>query len=79
MLGLLLDALAGWLQLADSITEPDVAEGVRKFTEAIGVSAEAFANIVSFAISQPEDYEYQRFRGCIQSCSGAILLEHASP
>jgi NADP-dependent 3-hydroxy acid dehydrogenase YdfG len=44
-------------ELADSITEPDIAEGVRKFTEALGVSAESFANIVSFAISQPEDVD----------------------
>jgi NADP-dependent 3-hydroxy acid dehydrogenase YdfG len=44
-------------ELADSITEPDVAEGVRKFTEMVGVSAETFANIVSFAISQPEDVD----------------------
>jgi NADP-dependent 3-hydroxy acid dehydrogenase YdfG len=44
-------------ELADSITEPDVAEGVRMFTDAVGVSSEAFANIVSFAISQPEDVD----------------------
>jgi NADP-dependent 3-hydroxy acid dehydrogenase YdfG len=44
-------------ELAASITEPDVAEGVRKFTEMIGVSAETFANIVSFAINQPEDVD----------------------
>jgi NADP-dependent 3-hydroxy acid dehydrogenase YdfG len=44
-------------ELADSITEPDVAQGVRAFTDAVGVSAEAFANIVSFAISQPEDVD----------------------
>ena len=44
-------------ELADSITEPEIAEGVRKFTEMVGVSAEAFANIVSFAISQPEDVD----------------------
>ena len=44
-------------ELADSITEPDIAEGVRNFTEAFGVSAESFANIVSFAISQPEDVD----------------------
>jgi NADP-dependent 3-hydroxy acid dehydrogenase YdfG len=44
-------------ELADSITEPDVAEGVRKFTDAVGVSAEAFAAIVSFAISQPDDVD----------------------
>jgi NADP-dependent 3-hydroxy acid dehydrogenase YdfG len=44
-------------ELANSITEPDIAEGVRKYADAIGVSSEAFANIVSFAISQPEDVD----------------------
>lgn len=44
-------------ELADSITEPDIAEGVRKFADMIGVAAETFANIVSFAISQPEDVD----------------------
>jgi NADP-dependent 3-hydroxy acid dehydrogenase YdfG len=44
-------------ELADSIAEPDVAQGVRAFTDAIGVSAETFANSVSFAISQPEDVD----------------------
>src|SRR6266511_2959295 len=42
--------------LVDSITEPDVAEGVRRFMD-IAVPAETFANIVSFAISQPEDVD----------------------
>ena len=44
-------------ELADSITEPDIADGVRKFADMIGVTAETFANIVSFAISQPEDVD----------------------
>jgi NADP-dependent 3-hydroxy acid dehydrogenase YdfG len=44
-------------ELADSITEPDIAQSVRAFAEAFGVSAESFANIVSFAISQPEDVD----------------------
>jgi NADP-dependent 3-hydroxy acid dehydrogenase YdfG len=44
-------------ELAASITEPDIAEGVRKFTEAFGFSVESFANFVSFAISQPEDVD----------------------
>ncbi len=42
--------------LVDSITEPDVAEGVRRFMD-IGVSAETFANIVSFVIRQPDDVD----------------------
>lgn len=54
-------------ELVDSITEPDVADAVRKFME-IGVPAEAFANIVSFAISQPEDVDINEilFRPTIQ-------------
>ena len=44
-------------ELANSITEADVAEGVRKFMDAIAVPAETFANVVSFAISQPEDVD----------------------
>jgi NADP-dependent 3-hydroxy acid dehydrogenase YdfG len=44
-------------ELADSITEPDIADGVRKFADMIGVTAETFANVVSFAISQPEDVD----------------------
>jgi NADP-dependent 3-hydroxy acid dehydrogenase YdfG len=42
--------------LVDRITEPDVAEGVRRFMD-IAVPAETFANIVSMAISQPEDVD----------------------
>ena len=44
-------------ELADSITESDIADGVRKFADMIGVTAETFANIVSFTISQPEDVD----------------------
>jgi NADP-dependent 3-hydroxy acid dehydrogenase YdfG len=43
-------------ELVDSITEPDIADAARKLME-IGVPAETFANIVSFAISQPEDVD----------------------
>jgi len=43
-------------ELPDSITEPDVAENVRKFYE-IALPAESFANMVVFAMSQPEDVD----------------------
>ncbi len=43
-------------ELPSSVTEPDVAEGVRKIYE-IAVPAETFARAVSFAISQPEDVD----------------------
>jgi NADP-dependent 3-hydroxy acid dehydrogenase YdfG len=43
--------------LPDSITEPDVAESVRKMTAEIGLPAETFARMVAFAISQPEEVD----------------------
>jgi NADP-dependent 3-hydroxy acid dehydrogenase YdfG len=43
-------------ELPDSITEPDIAENVRKFYE-IAVPADSFARMVAFAISQPEDVD----------------------
>jgi NADP-dependent 3-hydroxy acid dehydrogenase YdfG len=39
--------------LPDSITEPDIAANVRKLYEI----ADAFANMVVFAVSQPEDVD----------------------
>lgn len=43
-------------ELVDSITEPDIAEAVRKRYEG-AIPAESFANIVAFAISQPGDVD----------------------
>ena len=40
-------------ELANSITEPDVAENVSKFMHEVALPAEAFARVVAFAISQP--------------------------
>jgi NADP-dependent 3-hydroxy acid dehydrogenase YdfG len=45
------------MNLADSITKPAIADGVRKFADMIGVTAETFANIVSFVIRQPDDVD----------------------
>ena len=42
--------------LADSVTEPDVAENVREAME-IALPADTFANMVVFAMSQPEDVD----------------------
>ena len=42
-------------ELLNSITEPDVAETVRKRTEDIALPAESFARVVAFAISQPDE------------------------
>jgi NADP-dependent 3-hydroxy acid dehydrogenase YdfG len=44
-------------ELPNSITEPDVAENIRKFYEAYAIPAESFARAVAFAISQPEDMD----------------------
>ena len=43
-------------ELPESITEPDVAERIRKLYE-IAIPADAFARAVAFAISQPEDVD----------------------
>jgi NADP-dependent 3-hydroxy acid dehydrogenase YdfG len=43
-------------ELADSVTEPDVAEHVRQAME-IALSADTFANMVVFVMSQPEDVD----------------------
>jgi NADP-dependent 3-hydroxy acid dehydrogenase YdfG len=44
-------------ELPDSISEPDVAENIRKFYEEFAISADSFARIVAFAISQPEEVD----------------------
>jgi NADP-dependent 3-hydroxy acid dehydrogenase YdfG len=43
-------------ELPNSVTEPDIAENVRKIYE-IAIPAESFARAVVFAISQPEDVD----------------------
>jgi NADP-dependent 3-hydroxy acid dehydrogenase YdfG len=44
-------------ELPDSITESDVAANVREFYERVAVSADSFASMVAFAMSQPEDVD----------------------
>lgn len=44
-------------ELPESITEPDVAEGINKFYEAVAIPADSFARMVAFAMSQPEDVD----------------------
>jgi NADP-dependent 3-hydroxy acid dehydrogenase YdfG len=44
-------------ELADSITEPDIAENVRKFVQEVALPAESFARAVAFAMSQPDDMD----------------------
>ena len=43
-------------ELPDSVTEPDIAEGIRNYY-AIAIPAEAFASAVVYAMSQPEDVD----------------------
>jgi NADP-dependent 3-hydroxy acid dehydrogenase YdfG len=44
-------------ELPNSVTEPDVAQHVRKFYEAVAIPADSFARMVAFAMSQPEDVD----------------------
>lgn len=44
-------------ELVDSITDADVAKGTRDYYNHFAISAESFANVVAFAISQPEDVD----------------------
>jgi NADP-dependent 3-hydroxy acid dehydrogenase YdfG len=44
-------------ELAESITEPDIREGVRKFSAETGLPADSFARVVAFVISQPEEMD----------------------
>jgi NADP-dependent 3-hydroxy acid dehydrogenase YdfG len=44
-------------ELINSISEPDVAQGMKEFYKTTAVPAESFARVVEFAISQPEDID----------------------
>ncbi|HUK37447.1 MAG TPA: SDR family oxidoreductase [Vicinamibacterales bacterium] len=44
-------------ELPNSITEPDVAEGMRKFYDDVAISADSFVQAVVYAMSQPEDVD----------------------
>jgi NADP-dependent 3-hydroxy acid dehydrogenase YdfG len=43
-------------ELPNSVTEPDIAENIRKVYE-LAVPAESFARSVAFAMTQPEDVD----------------------
>jgi len=43
-------------ELPNSVTEPDIAENVRKMYQ-IAIPAESFARAVAFAMSQPEEVD----------------------
>ena len=44
-------------ELPDSVTEPDIAEAVKGLYASHAISAESFANVVAFAMSQPDDVD----------------------
>jgi len=44
-------------ELPNSVSEPDIAEGMRKFYDANAIPADSFARAVAFAMSQPEDVD----------------------
>ena len=44
-------------ELPQSITEPDIAQGIGQFYQQYALPADSFARIVAFAISQPEDVD----------------------
>lgn len=44
-------------ELPQSITEADVAAGIREFYEAVAIPAESFARMVAFAIGQPDEVD----------------------
>src|SRR4051812_40934212 len=44
-------------ELPQSITEPDVAAGIRDFYEKVAIPADAFASMVLFAMSQPDEVD----------------------
>ena len=44
-------------ELPNSISEPDVAAGIKDFYENYAIPADSFARVVAFAISQPLDVD----------------------
>jgi NADP-dependent 3-hydroxy acid dehydrogenase YdfG len=44
-------------ELPDSVTEPDVAEGVRALYDRVAIPADSFARTVAFAMSQPDEVD----------------------
>ncbi|WP_016778228.1 SDR family oxidoreductase [Anaerophaga thermohalophila] len=43
--------------LPDSVTDPDIAKGIKEFYEKNAIPADSFARSVAFVISQPEDVD----------------------
>jgi NADP-dependent 3-hydroxy acid dehydrogenase YdfG len=48
-------------ELLSQITDPDAAEAMTKLYERYGISPDRVANVVAFAIDQPEDTNVNEF------------------
>jgi NADP-dependent 3-hydroxy acid dehydrogenase YdfG len=44
-------------ELPDTITDPDIGAAISKFYKETAISADSFANMVAFAMSQPDDVD----------------------
>lgn len=44
-------------ELPQSVTEPDIAQGIGQLYEEYAIPADAFARAVAFAIGQPDDVD----------------------
>src|SRR5437870_1316273 len=44
-------------ELPNSVTEPDLAEGIHKYYDEFAIPAESFAQAVAFAMSQPDEVD----------------------
>ena len=44
-------------ELPNTISEPDIAENMKKYYHDVAIPADSFARVVAFAISQPEDVD----------------------
>jgi len=44
-------------ELPDSVTDPEMAGGIRKFYQAYAIPADSFARAVAFAMSQPDEVD----------------------
>ena len=44
-------------ELPDSVTDPEIAERIRKFYAEVAIPAGSFARAVAFAIGQPDDVD----------------------
>lgn len=44
-------------ELPQSVTEEDVAAGIRDFYEAYAIPADSFARMVAFAMAQPDEVD----------------------